>query len=230
MAQVYGIPQYPVYSPLAGIADLYKEYKAIQRQEAQDAYAKEKDAKTFGLKEQELEVMRDRMALEAETAARRMQHDGGLAQNKLDWEKDPTNSENIYRLTAAEVATQKAKTDAGLAASQIAESQANRRMLDVAARMWMDAYGGKAGQPATPLNSMTAPNTPSPEDKFVAQPITAAQQYAPTTTSPGSLSDAELRALVLQQQQRAMRGTQGYDGSSWITPRQVGTDSRGAVR
>ena len=54
MAQVYGIPQYPVYSPLAGIADLYKEYKAIQRQEAQDAYAKEKDSKTFELKQQEI--------------------------------------------------------------------------------------------------------------------------------------------------------------------------------
>lgn len=49
MAQVYGIPQYPVYSPLAGIADLYKEYKAIQRQEAQDAYTKEKDARQFSI-------------------------------------------------------------------------------------------------------------------------------------------------------------------------------------
>jgi hypothetical protein len=55
---VYAIPNLPVYSPLAGIAELYKEYKGIQRQEAQDAYAKEKDAKTLGLKERELEDMR----------------------------------------------------------------------------------------------------------------------------------------------------------------------------
>jgi hypothetical protein len=229
MAEVHAIKQYPVYSMWAGIDEFYNSIHNRNRQRELDAYAKEKDDKTFGLKEQELEAMRERMALESYTAGLRMQHEGGLAQNKLDWEKDPTNSENIYRLTVAEVAMQKAKTDAGLAFSQIAESQANRRMLDVAARMWMDAYGGKAGQPATPLSSMTAPNTLSPEDKFVVQPITAAQQYAPTTPSLNSLSDAELRALVLQQQ-RAMRGIQGYDGSSWITPRQVGTDSRGAVR
>ena len=59
MAQVYGIPQYPVYSPLAGIADLYKTYKDVQRQEAQDAYAKEKDARMLGQKDLEIANQRD---------------------------------------------------------------------------------------------------------------------------------------------------------------------------
>lgn len=235
MAQVYGIPQYPVYSPLAGIAELYKTYKDIQRQEAQDAYAKEKDAKTFGLQEQELQAMRERMALDAETAGRRMQHEGALQQNKLDWEKDPNNPDTQYRLGMVEVARQNANTQAGLGAAhanlyaqQAADTAATRELMSKFGNIIMEAQQ-KAGQPATPLSSMTAPNTPAPEDKFVAQPITAAQQYAPTTASPSRLSDAELQALVLQQQ-RAMRGTQGYDGSSWITPRQVGTDSRGAIR
>lgn len=52
MAQVYGIPQYPVYGPLAGIADLYKTYKELERRDALDAYAKEKDARTFSLEQQ----------------------------------------------------------------------------------------------------------------------------------------------------------------------------------
>jgi hypothetical protein len=51
---VYAIPNLPVYSPLAGIADLYKEYKGIERQQAQDAYAKERDNREFGLKDREL--------------------------------------------------------------------------------------------------------------------------------------------------------------------------------
>lgn len=54
MAQVYGIPQYPVYSPLAGIADLYKTYKDMERQDALDAYAKEKDARTYALEQQKV--------------------------------------------------------------------------------------------------------------------------------------------------------------------------------
>jgi hypothetical protein len=86
MAQVYGIPQYPVYSPLAGIADLYKEYKAIQRQEAQDAYAKEKDGKTFGLKQQELEAQREyqKGILENQQGARQENYASNWMRNDLE--------------------------------------------------------------------------------------------------------------------------------------------------
>jgi hypothetical protein len=109
---VYAIPNLPVYSPLAGIADLYKEYKGIQRQEAQDTYAKEKDAKGFSLQEQELAAARDRMAFDAELAGRRMQHEGALQQAKLDWDKDPNNPENKYKLGTLAVAQQTAKRNA----------------------------------------------------------------------------------------------------------------------
>jgi hypothetical protein len=59
MAQMYEIPRLNTASPLAGIAQLYATYKGIERQKEQDAYTEKKDAKTFGLKEQELAAQRD---------------------------------------------------------------------------------------------------------------------------------------------------------------------------
>jgi hypothetical protein len=59
MAKDFGITQYPVISPLAGLYEMYKDYKTVERQQEQDAYTKEKDARTFGLQEQQLAAQRD---------------------------------------------------------------------------------------------------------------------------------------------------------------------------
>jgi hypothetical protein len=235
MAQIYEIPRFNTASPLAGIAQLYATYKGIERQDAQDQYAKEKDAKTFALQEQEVGATRDRTAMEAEIAARRMQHEGALQQAKMDWEKDPNNPDTKYRLAMADAALKNANTQAGLDAAHAdyfgqlgSDLAATRELMSKFGNIILEAQQ-KAGQAPTPLGNLAPTGNPQANDKFVAQPIVAAQQYAPTPTPPGSLSDADLQRLVMQQH-RAMAGVRGYNGISWDTPRPVGTNSRGAVR
>lgn len=53
MAQMYEIPRLNTASPLAGIAQLYATYKGIERQKEQDAYAEAKDARQFGIYEEQ---------------------------------------------------------------------------------------------------------------------------------------------------------------------------------
>lgn len=59
MAQVYGINTPNVISPLAGIAEMYGMVKGIERQKEQDAYARDKDAREYGL---ELQKVNDQRA------------------------------------------------------------------------------------------------------------------------------------------------------------------------
>jgi hypothetical protein len=123
MAQNFGIPQYPVISPLAGLYDIYKDYKAEERQQAQDAYTKEKDKREFdtnkGFKERELTNS------ERSTQSTMDYHNAALAiqagqlgatadynKRHLELQADPNAPTNAAALMNARAAAARARLDA----------------------------------------------------------------------------------------------------------------------
>ena len=94
MAQVYGIPQYPVYSPLAGIADLYKTYKELERQDALDAYAKEKDAQDFALRKQQA----DSTSAYQTGVLNNQKEQLGIQRENAKWENPVYASAELHRM------------------------------------------------------------------------------------------------------------------------------------
>jgi hypothetical protein len=109
---VYAIPNLPVYSPLAGIADLYKTYKDIEHQQEQDAYTKEKDAREFdtnkAFKERELS-----------DSARRTQSTIDYYNGELALKADPNAPANVAAMMharASQAAADAARQNASLGA------------------------------------------------------------------------------------------------------------------
>lgn len=54
MSQVYNIPNTPIYSPLAGLSDLYGMYLKAADQKEDRAYKREQDGKMWDYKDREL--------------------------------------------------------------------------------------------------------------------------------------------------------------------------------
>ena len=241
MAQVYGIPQYPVYSPLAGIADLYKEYKAIQRQEAQDAYAREKDSKTFELKQQEIANQKayqdGTLGINAQQQANQGRYYDGMLENstaKLTWDKDPANPENQYRLGMMKASQQNAASQAALAGSHAAlygeqarDLAANREMMKTFGKMIRDSMSPQT-TPQTPMWQLGS-YAPLPADETQVgaldavnglfkqpTPSTPASPVSSTPAQQPTLSNEELNAILLQQR-KDMSGMRGWTGSNWST-------------
>ena len=70
MAQVYGINTPNVIGPLAGIAEMYGMIKGIERQKEQDAYARDKDAREYGLKQEQLGIHKDTLKMQQDAQYR----------------------------------------------------------------------------------------------------------------------------------------------------------------
>jgi hypothetical protein len=241
MAQVYGIPQYPVYSPLAGLAELYERYTNYQRQKEQDAYAKEKDRETFALKRHELKNQEDHYANTRDyqlsnqaMQGLQIQEQARLHHDKLNWDKDPANPENQYRLGMMKASQQNAASQAALAGSHAAlygeqarDLAANREMMKTFGKMIRDSMSPQT-TPQTPMWQLGS-YAPLPADETQVgaldavnglfkqpTPSTPASPVSSTPAQQPTLSNEELNAILLQQR-KDMSGMRGWTGSNWST-------------
>lgn len=110
-AQSYNIPNFLTISPLGGIAEAYKMYKDIEREGRNDEYAREKDARGFGIQEEHnrLTEARNEQANEYHLAhinmeGAKIQEAARLKQAEIEWAKDPNNPDSKYKLAMGSAA------------------------------------------------------------------------------------------------------------------------------
>lgn len=163
MAQMYEIPRLNVSSPLAGIAQLYATYKGIQRQQEQDAYAQEKDSKTFAQKQQEIENQKayqeGTLGINAQQQVNQGRYYDGMLANsdkKLAWDMNPNNPDSVARMTSANAQATNAGANASLSAAQANQIDANRLLLEKLASIVSESFRPQT-PPQTPLAGVGAP-------------------------------------------------------------------------
>jgi hypothetical protein len=160
MAQVHSIPSTPIYSPLAGISDLYGLYLKGRDAKEEREYKREQDRKQSDFKEREFTTNKDFKERELTDRARKTQSDvdynaGMLKETsayhngELALKADPNSPTNAANLMTARNGRMNAET----LSAQEARAAAKAKADEADTRSILGMLGGPPGGANVPLPS-----------------------------------------------------------------------------
>jgi hypothetical protein len=101
MSQVYNIPNTPIYSPLAGLSELYGMYLKDADQKEERAYKREQDGRTWDYKDREFDTNKAFKERELTDSARRTQSTIDYYNGELALKADPNSATNQIAMMTA---------------------------------------------------------------------------------------------------------------------------------